>query len=161
MAFGVHCEAEAHILLKRGKHLIPHAPRRPYLSTKEKKMIQLRKPTLQPYGHKLGVMAYGFEFDTDGFVKGAKKLVDDLSAGKIEVGNIRTGESRTTFTVSTGIGRRSSSDPVHDYGDSNWVEYSIGPLSITHASAPDSGGSSGSTSSSRGHGSSPSDYYNR
>ena len=163
-----HCLPGAQFLLKRGKHLIsplggtiPHVPRRPYHSTKERKMIQLQKRTLQPYGHKLGVMAYGFEFDVDGFVGDAKKLVKDLSAGKMEGGNIRTAESRTTFTISAGIGRRSSSDPVHDYGDSNWVEYSVGPLSITHVSAPRSGGGSGSSSPSRGYGSSPSDYYDR
>ena len=64
-------------------------------------MIQLQKRTLQPYGHKLGVMAYGFEFDVDGFVGDAKKLVKDLAAGKMEVGNIRTRRrSRTTFTLS-------------------------------------------------------------
>lgn len=127
-------------------------------------MIQLQKRTLQPYGHKLGVMAYGFEFDVDGFVGDAKKLVKDLAAGKIEVGNIRSRRSRTTFTINAGIGLRSSSDPVHDYGDSNWVEYNIGPLSITHASAPNKGGGSGSRGSSSpsgGYGSSPSDYYDR
>ena len=127
-------------------------------------MIQLQKRTPQPYGHKLGVTAYGFEFDVDGFVGDAKKLVKDLAKGKIEVGNIRTGESRTTFTINAGIGLRSSSDPVHDYGDSNWVEYNIGPMSITHASAPNKGGgsgSSGSSSPSGGYGFSPSDYYDR
>ena len=123
-------------------------------------MIQLQKRTLHPYDRELGVIAYGMEFDPDGFAGDVKKLAGDLSAGKMEVGNLRTERSRTTFTLSAGIGRRSSSDPVHDYGDSNWVEYTIGPLSITHVSAPASNGSSsGSGSSSGGGGSRPSDYY--
>ena len=156
------------IVAEERKHLIPRSAG-PFpmclggLTTqpRRRKMIQLQKRTLQPYGHKLGVMAYGFEFDVDGFVGDAKKLVKDLAAGKMEVGNIRRRRSRTTFTLNAGISRRSSNDQVHDYGDSNWVEYSLGPLSITHSSAPGSGGGSGSSSSSRGYGSSPSDYYDR
>ena len=122
-------------------------------------MIQLQKRTHHPYDPELSVIAYSPEFDTDGFTKGTKNILDNLAAGKIEVGEFKTARSRTTIAVNTGIGRRSSSDPVHDYGDSSWVEYSIGPLSVTHVSAPGSNSKNSSTSSSGGSSYTPSDYY--
>ncbi len=124
-------------------------------------MIQLQKRTHHPYDPELGVIAYSPEFNVDGFSSGVKKLFNDARAGRIEVGTIDGDNSRTTVSLNTGVSYNSNNTPAHDYGDSNWVEYSIGPISVTHVSAPDSSSGSSSTSSSGGDGSSPSDYYYR